>query len=285
MQNANTWELPFGQAAELELASEWGMLTLLPVEPGQTPRLELSRGSLDHVEVQIDKSGETVRVRLDPHVSFTWLRGWECRATLFVPRDVRAHVQTNAGSVSVRGLDSCELGVKANAGKIELEHVHGLLHLAADAGSIKGSDVGGYFDVETHAGSVRLEISELRPGEHRIRATMGSVRLELARGIDVVVETHTNMGSVRNNYPSSQTATAKLVVSTEMGSVRIHEDRAVRSTWRPVAPAQPPRPPQPPVAPVPPRDDPELNRILKMVEAGELSAHDADELLRAMGRV
>jgi hypothetical protein len=70
-----------------------------------------------------------------------------------------------------------------------------------------------------------------------------------------------------------------------MGSVRIHEDRAVRSTWRPVAPAQPPRPPQPPVAPVSPRDDPELNRILKMVEAGELSAHDADELLRAMGRV
>jgi hypothetical protein len=34
-----------------------------------------------------------------------------------------------------------------------------------------------------------------------------------------------------------------------------------------------------------PREDPELDRILKMVEAGELSAHDADELLRAMGRV
>jgi hypothetical protein len=32
------------------------------------------------------------------------------------------------------------------------------------------------------------------------------------------------------------------------------------------------------------RADPELERVLKMVEAGELSAQDADELLRAMGR-
>ncbi len=31
--------------------------------------------------------------------------------------------------------------------------------------------------------------------------------------------------------------------------------------------------------------DPELERILKMVESGTLSASDADELLKAMGRV
>jgi hypothetical protein len=38
-------------------------------------------------------------------------------------------------------------------------------------------------------------------------------------------------------------------------------------------------------APKASREDPELERILKMVEAGELSAKDADELLQAMGRV
>jgi hypothetical protein len=45
--------------------------------------------------------------------------------------------------------------------------------------------------------------------------------------------------------------------------------------------------PERPAAPTArtPREDPELDRILKMVEAGSLSAHDADELLRAMGRV
>jgi hypothetical protein len=286
MQNGNTWELPFGQPAELELQSEWGTLALVPVESGQTPRLELSNGSSEHIAVHVEKVGESVRVALDPQHSFKWFGGWECRATVYVPRDVHAHIQTNAGSVSVRDLEDCELGVKANAGKIDLVKVHGLIHLAADAGSVTGRDVGGYFDVETHAGSVRLEISELQPGEHRIRASMGSVRVELARGLDVSVETRTNLGSVRNSYPPRQSASAKLLLSTEMGSVRVDECSTPRRDRAADAPFQP-EGPEPPTTPTakPPREDPELDRILKMVEAGSLSAHDADELLRAMGRV
>src|SRR3979490_2832629 len=193
--NGNTiWELPFGQPAELELRTEFGSLTLVPVEPDQVSRLELSRGSIEHIEVHVDKVGETVRVALDPHRSFNWFGGWECRATLYVPRDVHAHVQTNAGSGTVEDLADCELGIKANAGKIDLRNVHGLMHLSADAGSVTGRQVGGYFNVEAQAGSVRLEIVDLQPGEHRVRATMGSVRLSLLRGMDVCIETHTSLG-------------------------------------------------------------------------------------------
>jgi hypothetical protein len=286
MQNGNTWELPFGDTAELELHSEWGALSIVALEPGQTARLELTRGSVESVAVHVDKVGETVRVALDPQRSLNWFGGnWECRASLYVPRDVHAHVQTNAGSVSVRDLLGCELGVKANAGKIDLTNVHGLIHLSADAGSVTGRDVGGYFDVETQAGSVRMEISDLQPGEHRMRASMGSVRIELARGLEVCVETHTSLGSVRNNYPSHQQASAKLVLTTEMGSVRV-EEGAFRPFQRPAMPSTPSQSPDRPVSTTAaPREDPELDRILKMVEAGDLSAHDADELLRAMGRV
>jgi hypothetical protein len=284
MHNGNTiWELPFGQPAELELRTEIGSLTLVPVEPDRAPRLELSSGSIEHVEVHVDKVGETVRVALDPHRSFTWFGGWECKATLYVPRDVHAHVQTNAGSVTVEDLAHCELGIKVNAGKIDLRNVEGLMHLSADAGSVVGRQVGGYFNVETQAGSVRLEIMDLQPGEHRIRATMGSVRLVLVRGMDVCIEAHTSLGSVRNNYPSRQSAPTKLLLSTETGSVRV-EDGASGSAWRPSAPPVSPARPEPPLT-KPPREDPEMDRILKMVEAGELSANDADELLRAMGRV
>jgi hypothetical protein len=281
-QNGNhVWELPFGQPAELELQTEWGDVSLQPVEPGQSARLELSPGSADYIAVHLDKHGDTVRVSLDPQRSFKWFGGWECRATLYVPRDVRAHVQANAGSVSARDLAGCELGVKVNAGKIDLAKVFGLVHLSADAGSVTGRDVGGYFDVATQAGSVRLEILDLQPGEHRVRATTGSVRLELARGLDVCIETHTSLGSVRNRYPSRPNAATKLVLSTQMGSVRVDEGPSVRTTH----PAAPPRPDRsaPPRAPA--QEDLELERILKMVEAGELSAQDADELLRAMGRV
>src|SRR5258708_35108725 len=223
MHNSNTWELPFGEPAELELHSDWGTLALVPVEPGQTPRLELTQGSSESIAVHVEKRGDTVRVALDPQRSFNWFGGWECRATLYVPRDVHAHVQGNAGSVSVRGLENCELGVKANAGKIDLVKVQGLIHLSADAGSVTGRDVGGFFDVETHAGSVRLEISDLQPGEHRVRASMGSGRVELERGLDDAVETRTSLGSVRNRYPHRQAAAAKLLLSTEMGSGHVYE--------------------------------------------------------------
>jgi hypothetical protein len=285
MQNGNssntTWELPFGARAELELHTEFGNLTLVPVESDMAPRLELTRGSTEHIDVHVDKVGQTVRVSLDPHRSFNWFGGWECKATLFVPRDVRAHIQANAGSVSVEDLAGCELGIKANAGKIELKNVYGLCHLSADAGSVTGRNVGGFFDVETQAGSVRLEIVDMQPGEHRIRATMGSVNLILAPGMDVCVETHTSLGSIRNKYPSREAAPAKLVLSTDVGSIRVAAGGA-RSPWRPTPPVSAPAPPD---RPRPAQEDPELERILKMVEAGDLSAQDADELLRAMGRV
>ncbi|MBV8720033.1 MAG: hypothetical protein JO020_03535 [Chloroflexi bacterium] len=283
MDNGTVWELPFNQLAVLELQTEVGTLTLLPVEPGQMPRLELSRSSSENVEVRVEKLGDAVRVALEPRPAFNWFGGWECRAMLYVPRDVHAALQTNAGSVSVRGLDGCELGIKANAGKIDLVDVYGLMHLSADAGSITGRGLGGYFDVETQAGSVRLEILDLQPGEHRLRATMGSVRVELGRGMDVCIETHTTLGSVRNHYPVRADAPARLVLTTEMGSVRVDEgptQRATRRAWPVSADA-----PSAPEAARTRREDPELERILKMVESGELSAKDADELLRAMGRV
>jgi hypothetical protein len=72
-----------------------------------------------------------------------------------------------------------------------------------------------------------------------------------------------------------------------MGSVRIDEGPAVRPTRRPAPADNGSRAPDSAsnTAPKAPREDPELERILQMVEAGQLSARDADELLRAMGRV
>src|SRR4051794_5428790 len=111
MHNAEgtVWELPFEQPAVLELLAEFGNLALLPVEAGQSPYLELSRGTADNVDVHIEKVGEVVRVALEPRASFNWFGAWDCRAVLYLPRDVHAALQTNAGSVSVRNLEGCEL--------------------------------------------------------------------------------------------------------------------------------------------------------------------------------
>src|SRR6186997_869424 len=94
MENGTTWALPFGTPAELELHTEWGSISLEPVGPADQPRLELTRGTSDNVAVRIEKHDQTVRVALEPQRNFRWFGGWECRATLFVPRDVHAHLQT-----------------------------------------------------------------------------------------------------------------------------------------------------------------------------------------------
>src|SRR5579864_3421131 len=95
MQNGNVWELPFAQPAVLELHAEYGSLALMPVEAGRQPRMELSRGSVDHIEVYVDKVDDAVRVTLEPRPAFRWFGSWECRAVVYVPRDVRASLQTN----------------------------------------------------------------------------------------------------------------------------------------------------------------------------------------------
>ena len=94
----------------------------------------------------------------------------------------------------------------------------------------------------------------------------------------------TGLGTIRNSYPSREGAPTKLMLSSEMGSVRVEQSSMRRAQWRPTPPDYAPPRPNSPAGPAQ-RDDPELDRILKMVEAGELSAHDADELLKAMGRV
>jgi len=79
-----------------------------------------------------------------------------------------------------------------------------------------------------------------------------------------------------------------LRVSTQVGSVRVRQGVGPStSAWeRPPGQAPGPTEPSPP-PPRPPGEtgrsiDPEVERILKMVEAGELTAREADELLRAL---
>src|SRR5436309_9251848 len=108
MYKGSVWELPFDQPAVLEVQAESGSLALLPVEPGNVPRLEPARAS-DNVEIHIEKVGNVVRVSLDPLSPFKWFGGWDSRAVLYLPKDVRASVETNAGAISVRGLEGCEL--------------------------------------------------------------------------------------------------------------------------------------------------------------------------------
>jgi hypothetical protein len=306
-----TWALPLSPDELLELQTDWGRVGLVPLEPGEEPYLEALGGNADDLEVRIERAGDAVRVAVGQERPFNRWWGqhgpWDTRLVLHLPAAVRARVETSAGSIDASGLDGCDLELKTNAGRLGLRQVRGRLKLSADAGSISGRDLAGWLDAETQAGSVRLELLGLEPGEHQVRATMGSVRIELARGADVRVEARAGLGSVHSRFPSRAEAAAVLRLETEMGSIRVSEGPgpAVPSgaDW-----------PAPPAAhrrvawqaetsqanwsgPATERSatgtaveagaatiDPGVERILKLVESGQLSARDADELLQALGR-
>lgn len=329
-EQGRTWPLPFGERAELDVTSDLGSLTLLPVAPGAEPRVEVSGRDVNRIDVTVDRDGNTVRVRVRRRPSMRhWFGSWDGATVVHVPRDVRARLHTDLGSIEARDLGPCDLRISTDAGRIAVEDVTGRLRLAAAAGKISGRRLAGSLDAETDAGAISLAIERLDPGEHRVRADAGSVTIALAPGLDVRVETSAGLGSVRNEYPSHPDAPALLRAATDLGSVRVHEARAdddaderlhddsgVRVHAGVFGPdwerqfkdkfagawTTPPAPPPPPAPPFrseraeeagagTPGDrpagrgqavNPEVERILKMVEAGELSARDADELLRAI---
>ncbi len=253
-----SWQLPFGSQPALELRADATSVAIVPVGADETPHLEAIGRGADRLDLRIDRVGDRVNVAIEPFRQFTWWGGWDTRLVLHVPPTVSARVETSAGSIDVRQLDGCDLELKASAGRIELNNVRGRLKLAADAGSIRGHDVAGRIWAETQAGSIRLEVTGLEPGEHRVRASMGQVRVDIAQGLEVKVESRASMGSSRVSYPSHPNASAVLQLSTEMGAIRVGEGmpaaaRSARDDGGPTN-GHPDVPGGvPPVPPVPPR--------------------------------
>jgi hypothetical protein len=307
--------LPFAEIPILELVTSASEIDVVPVEKGGTPRLETRHDSAE-LGIDLHQTDGVVVLRFGPaQAGWRWFQKGHAGMTLFVPKNVRARIRNDMGSVRISELQGCDLDVSTSAGQIRLDHVRGRLKLHADAGEIKAEHVGGSVDAECSAGSARLGIEHLDAGHHRVHSNMGSVRIDLATGIRVRIEAHTVMGSTRVRFPSTADADAVLKLNADLGSVKVNDGGAFSdgshgdwSDWRKFwadqtwpqqasdgggpwdkgAPwerwAETARhvartvfqPPAPVV-----RDE-ELRRILSMVEAGKLNAVDAEKLIRAI---
>ena len=315
MSEPQSWTLPFSEVPQLELSANVAAIKLVAVEPEGTPRLELAGGAdARALGVEVTKNGDVVQVHLNYRNGIgMWEFGASAKLIAYVPRNLRARVSCELGRLQVEGLDAgCDLQLSTSAGAILLDHVTGRMVLRASAGKIAGDSLAGTFDVESSAGAVQLGILGLQAGQHRVATNMGSVKVELAPNIAVRIETHTSMGSVRTRYPSQSDAPAVLMLSTDLGAVKVKErsgeenlhgdfprwDSFHVAGWDPgrwakgwvdavTAPfahhgyhhdgPPPPRPQR-----KSPLGDEELSRILTMVETGKITAQDAEKLIRAI---
>ncbi|MGI8552890.1 MAG: DUF4097 family beta strand repeat-containing protein, partial [Dehalococcoidia bacterium] len=257
--NNPVWTLPFGEQAELLLESDVVPVSLIPLNPGDEPRLVLSGEDADRVEVEVHRQGDRVRVRVrrqgHPHFSFG---NSDALVSLFVPAQISASIHADAGSIAASGFGPCELELttdagrisirdsnghlrlstdagliegrnlgpchlemRTDAGRISLEEAHGQMRLSSSAGKITGERLSGSIDAQTDVGSIRLGIAGLTPGSHRVRTSAGSIRIDLAPDLDVKVVTAAGLGSAKSSYPSRSNSETVLHVSADLGSVKV----------------------------------------------------------------
>jgi len=208
-------DLPLAAHPEVSLNAAAASVSIRP-SPDATGFIEVRGHRV--VEVDVEREGERVIANLragffDGHV----------RIDLYLPASAQARVAAKHGNIGAESLTGVRLDLETAAGNIHLDQVQGELRLRCGAGSITAHGCAGRFDVETHAGSAKLDIVSLAAGVHRVHSHMGAVKVALAPGIAVRIEAESHMGSVRNRYPSTETADAILSLSTQMGSVRVRE--------------------------------------------------------------
>ena len=278
-----TIPLPLGDNPILDFEANASQIVVVPVESGEAPCLEGDPSTDPEVRLE----GEVVVVRPNAR---SFLAGWDLSANtvvLRVPAHLKGRFRCDMGRAVIRGLAGCDLEVSTQAGSLELHRVHGRMKLRAGAGQIRGEELGGTFDVDCGAGSARLGIVALDPGIHTVHSNMGSVRIELAPGIEVRIDARTVMGSTRTRYPSNPNAAAVLKLEAELGSVRISEGAGDADSrhgdwpdWKRRWEAAEAFITEPPAKPAPSGE--ELRQILSMVEAGKINASEAERLIRAI---
>ncbi len=296
-ESVRTWPLSFGGEPELELRADALAVSICPLRAGELPRLELSGRDAQDIRVDVKQKGDRVKVRLDRQHGFKWLGHWDASARLHLPPRVRAHIKTDAGTIDARDLGPCDLELETNAGRITAANLVGRVRLYTSAGQISADALAGSVEARSEAGAIQLGIAALSPGDHHVHAEVGTIRVDMAPGQDVRLETRSSIGSVNDSYPSNPQADTLLRLSTTVGAIKVRESD-VRSPIPAtgVAPAEPGSPPARAAETSATGEgvrrqganagpETETERILKMVESGDLSARDADELLQALERV
>ncbi|MFZ5445705.1 MAG: hypothetical protein ACOZQL_37275 [Myxococcota bacterium] len=308
MSKSQSIPLELGERPVLDVEVPAERIRVVALEPGGQPRVEVEGRREGVTPIEVRRDGERVVLR-----GATDAGAWPWpgasvvkRMTLVVPGHVRARIHQDFGQLLVERLAGCDLELAASAGTIELEQVRGRLKVVVDSGTVVGQGLGGTFDIVSQAGSVKLGIDALDAGEHRVRTAMGSVKLVLAPTVVVKLEPHTSLGSARLSHPSTPTAEAVMQLSADLGSIRVKTGGELedvrhgdwpdwRRFWRDVAGralavldddavVAPRVIVTPPPASPAPLDPEALRKVLELVEAGKLSAPDAERLIRAMGR-
>lgn len=303
-------ELPLGETPEVDLTASTLSLRIVPVEPGQQPRITLQGRGAEGADLRIERQGEKVVVSIQ-RAGELW--GWagRLRAVMAVPAGTRLRVRFNAGRLRVLGLQDAEFDLRleaglasfhdcsgrlllaVNAGKVDLHDFSGLIDAHADASALNLRDVHlrGDSSLRSNAGAIRCERLRLDPGTYQLETSAGSMRIGLLPGLPISITASATLGSVSNRIGGTLPgAPVQLNAHTEMGNIRLYYDEPPATPLRPVPITderafgpRPAEPPEPPTAPPPPEP---FTAATPATGSDDEAATDVEaETLRILGMV
>jgi hypothetical protein len=105
------------------------------------------------------------------------------------------HAFANNETITVRVNPNLPVELSVAAGSAQVTGLHGGLTFRVDAGSLRAFDGSGRLDGRVASGSVQLDWL-VRDGASSLRAELGSLKVRLLPGSDVVVSARSDLGSI-----------------------------------------------------------------------------------------
>ncbi|MBN1361967.1 MAG: DUF4097 family beta strand repeat protein [Sedimentisphaerales bacterium] len=192
-ERTSSHEAPFPAGSTLDVDTSSGSIgvtgtdgtdcSIVATITGFAPTEEEAQELAEQVEIKLEQSNDTLRVRAD-QPTLPNNRGISVSYKIMVPRRANVACRSGYGSVTLAGFEGTVNG-KTGSGSIEAERISGTTHLDTSYGSISCRDVTGS-EIALHSGSGSIHTANLE-GQTRIDSSYGSITCDGFSGGDLTV--------------------------------------------------------------------------------------------------
>jgi hypothetical protein len=298
-----TFNVPTGATAQLEVSNISGSVEVLPGEKGVIAITAVKHphtGDFDHTEVKITQA-EDGKVKAE--VKFS--EGWRflsfskpCQVTLtaHVPPHCSVQASGVSCSVSVHQLEG-NFDVSSVSGEVTLSELSGPVKLSTVSGDADGARIHGNIKFNTVSGNVRVKESDLAAatghtvsgdialqtalaeGPYTVDSVSGDVRLTVPVDTRCTAHVSAISGRVHTAFPQTdyKRSNGKHIAEIQGGGVLVNLHSVSGDLW--IGPAEGEKPaPADPAQPAQPAR-PDRKEILDRIERGEISVEEGLKLL------
>lgn len=111
------------------------------------------------------------------------------------------NVETDLGSIKIKGLELNELKAESSLGAIYVEDVSSMKNkYSADLGAIKTKNIQGDLEAKTSLGSIELDYDDLN-WDIDAESDSGSIKVILPKNSSFILDAKTDLGSIKSNFP------------------------------------------------------------------------------------